>query len=178
MAEVGFEIMENLTMNKLIISLLICSILLTVAFGESIDWSQYPDDELESTIAELTTMLESAKAELSSRDGDNTVDGVRVPIGVWYIGEDIPAGHYTINVAPDQYMVWGSIKVGTVLDDTGKDINRHESEYYYYEQVRLKGSKAAVSQDEIDYDFKDGGILIVEYADMLFTPYVKPKLGF
>lgn len=104
---------------------------------------------------------------------------VTVPIGVWKIGEDIPAGHWTIKVAPGGEMVWGSISVGTALDETGKDIDIGETEYWYSEMVKLEGEDAAVTLDELDYDFKGGDYLIIEYADMVFTPYAgKPSLGF
>ena len=138
-----------------------------------------PTEDLQATIADLQAMIDGAKAELDKRgQTDATSEGVRVPVGVWYVDEDIPEGHYTINVAPDAYMLWGSIKVGTVLDDTGKDIDSMKSEKRYYEQVKKKGSNAAVSLEELDYDFKAGDILIVKEADMIFTPYVKKKLGF
>ena len=154
-----------------------------IALGEAdIDWSQYSDEEITATISELSAMLEGAQAELESRgqnaDPAQDEEGVRVPIGVWYVGEDIPPAHYTITVAPDAYMSWGSIEVGTVLDDTGKHIDFLKTERRYSEMVRKKGSEAAVSLDELDYDFKEGDILVVEEADMIFTPYVKQKLGF
>jgi len=144
-----------------------------------IDWSQTPDEELQNTIDELTEMLEDAKAEMEKRKGsEEPANEVRVPIGVWYVGEDIPEGHYTITVAPDGPSTWGSVKIGTALDETGKSIDSLNSEYYYYEQVRLKGADGAVTLEEIDYDFKDGGIVIIDHTDMLFKPFVKPKLGF
>ena len=164
---------------KRLIALIIVLMLCSIAIAEDIDWSRYPDDELQATIDELTDMLNGAKAEMESRgQSEEPSQEVRVPIGVWNIGEDIPAGHYTITVAPDGPSTWGSIKVGTALDETGKDIENLESDYYYYEQVRLKGADGAVKLEDIDYDFKDGGIVIIDHTDMLFKPYVKPKLGF
>lgn len=41
-----------------------------------IDWSQYPDDELQSTIDDLTEMLDEAQAELDSRTNDADIGGM------------------------------------------------------------------------------------------------------
>lgn len=172
-------------LRKKLLPFLVISLLLIgcVALGEAaIDWSQYSDEELTDTINELSAMLDGARAELESRgqsaEPAQAVKEVRVPVGVWYVGEDIPPAHYTITVAPDAKMSWGSVKIGTVLDDTGKHIDFLKSERRYSEMVRKKGSEAAVSLDELDYDFKEGDILIIEEADMIFTPFVKKKLGF
>lgn len=170
-------------MRKLLFVLISLLLIGCVALGEAaMDWSQYSDDELTDTINELSAMLEGAKAELEGR-GQNAepaqeVKEVRVPVGIWNVGEDIPPAHYTITVAPDAYMSWGSIHIGTVLDETGKHIDPLKSERRYSEMVRKKGSEAAVALDELDYDFKEGDILIIEEADMIFTPFVKQKLGF
>lgn len=166
---------------KRFIMLALIALMFTVAIAEPVDWSDTTTESLQATIADLEAMLDSAKAELARRgqgEAGTASEGVRVPIGVWFVGEDIPEGHYTINVAPDAYMSWGSIKIGTALDSTGKDIDGFQSKKHYYEQVKKKGSDAAVTLEEIDYDFKNGDILIVEEADMIFTPYVKKKLGF
>lgn len=170
-------------MKKVLVLVLALLLIGCVALGEAaMDWSQYSDEELTDTINELSAMLDGAKAELESRgesaEPAQEVKEVRVPVGIWNVGEDIPPAHYTITVAPDANMSWGSIMVGTALDGTGKSIDVFNSKYYYYEQVRKKGADGIVNLEELDYDFKEGDILIIEEADMIFTPFVKQKLGF
>ena len=104
---------------------------------------------------------------------------VTVPVGVWKIGEDIPAGHWTITVSPDGSYKWSSVAVGTALSETGKDIDFMTTEYYYAEQIRLPGAEDYSGLDEMNYDFKDGAYVIINYGDVIFTPYAgKPSLGF
>ncbi len=104
---------------------------------------------------------------------------VTVPIGVWKIGEDIPAGHWTIKAAPGQNMSWGSVAYGTKLDALGKAVEYDFDGFYYSEMVKVEGSEAAVNLTEIDLDVQDGAYIVVDYCDMIFTPYAgKPSLGF
>jgi len=104
---------------------------------------------------------------------------VTVPIGVWVIGEDIPAGHWSITASPDGPSSWGSVAYGAELDETGKDVVYSLKGPYYREQVKRKGSGAAVNLEEIDLEVKDGMYLVIENTDMVFTPYAgKPSLGF
>ena len=156
-------------MKKMLSVILTIMMLGCVAFAESIDLTGLSFDELVA----LKDKINMAIWECEEWQE------VTVPIGVWKIGEDIPAGHWTIKVAPDFDYNWGSISVGTALDKTGKEIDYKESEYRYGEQVKKVGSNAAVTLEEIDYDFKNGDYLVIKYADMVFTPYAgKPSLGF
>ncbi len=104
---------------------------------------------------------------------------VTVPVGVWKVGEDIPAGHWTLTVAPDGNPPFGSVVIGTALNETGKDIDIMSSDYYYSESLRLAGADDYPGLDEMNYDFKDGDYVIINYSDVIFTPYAgKPSLGF
>lgn len=164
-------------MKKIAFLLAVVFCLCSSAFAAE-DWSTFSDDDLAAMIDDLSAYVAEAQAELDSRRGTASAKGVVVPVGVWTVPDDIPAGHWTINVNPDGAANWGSITVGTALDESGKSIDYIESKYYYSELVQKKGADTAVNLEELDYDFKDGDILIVEEADMVFTPYVKPKLGF
>lgn len=104
---------------------------------------------------------------------------VTVPVGVWKVGEDIPAGHWTITVAPDGPTNWAYISIGTALDQTGKAIDIMATEYYYSEGIKLAGSDAIPNLEQIDYELNDGAYVIVDYSDVIFVPYAgKPSLGF
>ncbi len=164
-------------MKKIAFLLVVIFCFYSSAFATE-DWSNFSDDDLAAMIDDLSSYVAEAQAELDRRRGVVSSNGALVPVGVWTVPEDIPAGHWTINVNPDGAADWGSIAVGTALDESGKSIDYLESKYYYSELVQKKGADTAVNLEELDYDFKDGDILIVEEADMVFTPYVKPKLGF
>lgn len=102
---------------------------------------------------------------------------VEVPKGVWVVGQDIPAGKWTISAADG---VTASVKWGDVLDESGVGLSFngrvYETEYLksvnyrYYE----KGDAS-----EVTWELKDGQYLIVEDGLALFTPYSgKKSLGF
>ena len=102
---------------------------------------------------------------------------VEVPQGVWVVGEDIPAGKWTIKAADG---ITASIKWGDRLDESGASLSYsgklYESEYLksvtyrYYE----KGDSA-----EVTWDLKEGQYFIVSDGIALFSPYSgKQSLGF
>lgn len=154
---------------KRIITLVLVILLASAAMAESIDLSGLTYDELVA----LKDRINMAMWE--SEDWQE----VTVPIGVWKIGEDIPEGHWTIKPAPGGTMSWGSVSYGTKLDDVGKSVVYDFNGVYYSEMVRLEDSGALVELTEIDLDVKAGLYLVIEYADMIFTPYTgKPSLGF
>jgi len=105
---------------------------------------------------------------------------VTIPQGVYAVGTDIPAGHWTIRAAADQS---GTVMWGDVLDATGYGIDFYDknNSIYMYERVY---SETAFSYDpgdrtQLDLDLKDNQFIIIGYCDMVFTPYSgRPPLGF
>ena len=102
---------------------------------------------------------------------------VEVPQGVWVVGQDIPAGKWTIKAADG---LKATVYWGDMLDESGTDISWdgriYESEYLksvnyrYYE----KGEST-----EVTWELKDGHYFIVNSGIALFSPYSgKPSLGF
>lgn len=96
---------------------------------------------------------------------------VTVPMGVWKVGEDIPAGHWSVTSNK-----WASISVGTALSATGHDIDIMGTSYWYSESIDANDPS---EPSEIDYEFKDGEYVVIEYGDVIFKPFAgKPSLGF
>lgn len=99
---------------------------------------------------------------------------VTVPAGTWTIGEDIPAGHWTLTPMDNRicYVVHAS-----ALDDTGKKAKRSDTIF----SCTLISSTHAQKNDglnQIDLDLTDGTFLILDAA-VTVTPYAgKPDLGF
>lgn len=102
---------------------------------------------------------------------------VEVPQGVWVVGQDIPAGKWTIKAADGitAFVYWGDM-----LDESGMGLsydgdvfecdNLYSVNYRYYE----KGDRT-----EVTWDLKNGDYFIVDDGIALFTPYSgKPSLGF
>lgn len=93
---------------------------------------------------------------------------VEVPAGVYEIGKDIPAGHWTISPKPSGYAI---IRWGTELDSS---------------KTALGGYNSRLAQEVLDVDdvanvsweLTDGTYLIVESGSVIFTPFSGHKLGF
>ena len=99
---------------------------------------------------------------------------VEVPQGVWAVGEDIPAGKWTIKALPggDTY-----IKIGLEVKDGGNDVNSRTTQ-----RIKDEGHSYYDSKSDITswtYDFTEGQYVKVDNGPAVFTPYSgKPTLGF
>lgn len=138
------------------------------------------DDDLSSfTFDELILLRQQIAQELTARPEWKEVT---VPQGVWKVGEDIPAGHWTIS-ASDGNGPW--IKIGTALESNGLDVDEWKSTmqgFYYDAQLESPSYifyKENKSLSSFDIELTDGLYVQVKYASVVFSPYVgKPFLGF
>lgn len=102
---------------------------------------------------------------------------VEVPAGVYTVGEDIPAGKWTIKAA-DGISV--TIEWGDLLDDSGVALS-WDGKFMEYEYLRSENNKYYEKGDktEITWDIKDGQYILVDDGIAVFMPYAgKPSLGF
>ena len=103
---------------------------------------------------------------------------VEVPAGVWEVGKDIPAGHWTITIVDN---TTGNVCYTDRLDEFGKgpgsgwlgiienlnSYRKKDGSYYYPAEPR-----------SLDLEMK-AGMFLINSAPMIFTPYAgKPDLGF
>lgn len=102
---------------------------------------------------------------------------VEVPKGVYVVGQQIPAGKWTIKAADSVncYIKWGDL-----LDDSGVDVSWEgrisESEVLYSPNYRYYQKGDAT---EVAWELRTGDYFIVEDGIALFTPYAgAPSLGF
>ena len=106
---------------------------------------------------------------------------VTVPQGVWKVGEDIPAGHWTVKCTPARGVKQTQINWGEKLDSDGDSIawegrhsilnNVNNPNYKYYE---YDGELT-----EYSFEVFDGDYIVIEKAPAVFMPYQgKPSLGF
>ena len=101
---------------------------------------------------------------------------VLVPAGVWKVGEDIPAGHWTIRVASEQQLFY--IYVFDKIDEIEK--NPAFGARLYQEKLASPGYglRGEVIPDSTDFILEEGWYFTC-YGPVIFTPYTgKPDLGF
>lgn len=105
---------------------------------------------------------------------------VTVPQGVWKVGEDIPAGTWTVTCADS----WRKsiISWGQYLRATGQDIdNVYGSRYDFRVVYNPNNKNYKVGEGETSYTFtvNVGEYIVIREAPAVFTPYAgKPSLGF
>ncbi len=102
---------------------------------------------------------------------------VTVPQGIWIVGEDIPAGTWTVKCATDSFSV---VSFGDTLNEMGTDIEY--TQYYHYETITSPDSNIYEKDKDItEYTItvKDGDYIKIEYSSVIFMPDTgKPSLGF
>lgn len=157
-------------MKKLLSLILVLLVFVSSAVAETmIDLSGM-------TIDELVALKDQINLAIWNSD---EWQEITVPQGVWLVGEDIPAGHWSISCA-DGYST--GIVLGTKLDETGHDIDVWNSDFYYGDSVKNPNNKvfnANTDKTTIDFDLKDGTYVIISNASAIFTPYSgKPSLVF
>lgn len=154
-------------MKKLLCCVMVCLLMGSVAYAE-IDLSGMTYEELVALKDQINLAIWNSEEWQE----------VTVPQGVWKIGEDIPEGHWTITCAGDG---WSTIEYGDELNESGKSLSWF-GDIYYSEQIC---SKESIVYDEnsskvsIDLEVKEGNYIIIDYGNVIFTPYAgKPSLGF
>ena len=154
-------------MKKMLgILLVILLIGLSCALAESIDISNL-------SIEELAALRDRCQMEMMKSD---KWQEVTVPQGVWKIGENIPAGHWTLRMSKEAKSTWCGLTYCSKLDDTGLDADW--SGTMHYEQLARPGSDYPAAA-QLDIELKEGMYLIIGNTEVIFSPYTgKPDLGF
>lgn len=91
---------------------------------------------------------------------------VSVPAGVYHIGEDIPAGKWTIRPADGHT---AEVSYGPSLEDGGASINRG----YGYEQITSPNDSYSKYNDIdcVNWTLEDGAYIMIESSSVVFTPF-------
>ena len=98
---------------------------------------------------------------------------VEVPQGVWKVGEDIPAGHWTILALPGKLT---RIYVGPKTKNCGTDVDWKTFAYVIGEGYPDPSDGML---PEWSIELSDGDFVKIEKSSAVFTPYAgKPDLGF
>ena len=156
-------------MKKIICSVIVATLLSCTVPAAEIDLSGM-------TYEQLVTLKDQINMAMwNSQEWQE----VTVPQGEWIVGEDIPAGHWTIKCvsdahADDTVIEWGFVDSDGIIDFYkpywSGFIHNPNNEYYQEGQVT-----------EVEAELEDGmRVLVASYGyPAVFTPYSgKPDLGF
>lgn len=152
---------------KRLIAVLILLLSLPIAVQADVDLSAMSFDELVALKDQINLAIWNCQEWQE----------VLVPQGLWQVGVDIPAGHWTIKAADGAF---SSVRYGDTLDESN-DISYHSSgyiyEYIYSPTCSIFDENSDKSQ--IDIDMKDGCYVQISSGSCVFSPYSgKPSLGF
>lgn len=103
---------------------------------------------------------------------------VTVPQGIWLVGEDIPAGHWTIKPCDGAST---QVIIGTELEENGREVVYDSKRYYrgFVVSPTAHNYKEGQQMQFLDFTFIEGDYVEINISDAVFTPYSgKPSLGF
>lgn len=154
-------------MKRIVILLLILCALYTAASAE-VNLSGMSFDELVALKDQINLAI------WNSQEWQE----VTVPQGIWKVGEDIPAGHWSITPVDE---AWSSVDYGSDLEENGKRIS-YRSKNYYAVNIVSETSRiyeAGSDRTQIDIVAEAGSYICIDNGNVIFTPYTgKPALGF
>ena len=146
-------------MKKLLCILLALLILPAAAAADGFDFRFCSLDELYQIRQQLN-------AEIMSR---YSWKEVTVPAGFYVIGEDIPAGHWTITYSPGNY---AQVEYFMEADETGKRVRDSFTNYYYETLCDPENDLSSIAKiTEIDLELKEGYFLVIYTNSVIFKPY-------
>ena len=154
-------------MKKIITVMLLCLVFVAPVYAEGIDLAGL-------SFAQLVELKDQINLAIWN---SNEWQEVEVPQGVWVVGEDIPAGKWTIR-AVDGFGTY--VKWGDKLEGSGMDLS-YEGKLYEYARIYSASSRYydASEKTEITWELGVGEFIIIEDGNAVFTPYAgKPSLGF
>lgn len=153
-------------MKRLFILILAALILAGSAAADGIDLSSMSFDELVALREQLNLAIWNCQEWQE----------VTVPEGVWIVGEDIPAGHWSVRVAAENDYLY--ISCFDLLNEIEKMPARGSR--LYQQDIASPGYSAfgEITLESADIILEDGWFFKCTGA-VIFTPYAgKPDLGF
>lgn len=139
-------------------------------------WSIAEIDLSGMTYDELVALKDKINLAIWASD---TWQEVEVPYGVWIVGEDIPAGKWTVKPISGTR---ANVHWGSRLNESGTDIHYDNSkDIYEMEWIYSKDYRSYDLGDptEVTWNLADGQYFVVAEGIVVFSPYSgKPSLGF
>ena len=153
-------------MKRFFLLFLAAMLLISCAAADPVDLSVMSFDELVQLRDQLNIAI------WNSQEWQE----VTVPAGVWIVGQDIPAGHWSIRVAGDCDVIL--VSYFDKLDDAGLSVA--PGSYLFHQTIATPGLSGfgEINAETVDIDMQDGWFFKCDGA-VIFTPYAgKPDLGF
>ena len=135
-----------------ILTIIMISMLLNTAIADTV-FSGMSFDELVEMQRELTTAIWAS----------DMWEEVTVPVGVYEVGVDIPAGKWTISGTDN---LSGIVYWGESLDQFGVNIESEIADFTHWKD------------ESISWNLVDGTYISVTINPVVFTPYTPTTLGF
>lgn len=162
-------------MKKILVILILVCMTITFACAEDVDLSGMSFDQLVALKDRINLAIWNS----------SEWQEVTVPQGVWIVGEDIPAGKWTVRCADlgryDYLMKSCEISWGTDYDKSKNSIpikmRLGKKEIYNPNSSDYKPGQVT----EVTIDLEDGNVVVIHdmYNKAVFSPYAgKPDLGF
>lgn len=146
-------------MKKLLALILILAMVPVIACADS-KLSKY-------SLEELYSFREMLCEEILSR---SEWKSVTVPPGFYVVGEDIPAGHWTIKYGEEKS--WAIVQYFSKTDDTGKSPDILYGSFYQA-NIGAPGNELETLYDmkEVDLDLKKGYYVTIQFGSVVFEPF-------
>ena len=152
-------------MKKLLVFFLAALLICSAAAADPVDLSGMSYDELVALRDQLNLAI------WNSQEWQE----VTVPAGVWEIGVDIPAGHWTIRPLPGGYV---NVTYFDRLDEFGKGVAPGWLGWGGTLTARGENDITYGEPTEVDLEMQEGMYFKCGQS-VIFTPYAgKPDLGF
>lgn len=120
---------------------------------------------------ELVALKSQIDLELFSRDEWQSVE---VPQGLYLVGQDIPAGKWTVKAIPTN---WTEVSVGRTLADGGMELT-----FPYKASEYLYGPNGSMYKEgvrtELTIEITDGDYVQIDMGSAIFEPFHGTSLGF
>jgi len=158
-------------MKKLIISVLILALLLPAAA-----LADLPNIFSGMSFEDLVKLREQLNLAIwNSQEWQE----VTVPVGVWEVGKDIPAGTWTIKSAAKGEYGESMIIYCDKLKDSGLECDPWNATVYQSKEILGAENEEDNYPPSVDITIADGMYLEILFGPVIFTPYTgKPDLGF
>lgn len=100
---------------------------------------------------------------------------VEVPYGIWIVGEDIPAGKWTVTAGDGCSQ---RFDIGKKLDPTGTELESTDN-WWRLRSRNYRLFDAASDIESVTVELAEGMIITIDEGYVTFSPYSgKPSLGF
>jgi len=154
-------------MKKLIALILVVCMTASFAAAEDIDLSGLSFDQL----------VELKEKIILAMWNSHEWQEVKVPVGIYEVGKDIPAGKWTVRCAGD----FTFLDYGNELKPGGNDIVFGCERYGNATITNPEYTRYDENKDMVEFSFsvQDGDYIKIDRSALIFTPYTgTPDLGF